>query len=106
MSRTHKDKKLELRYPEWDYMHDKVLYGYKDWGAYYLQTKTTKCKKKRGTITEHYNMYSKSPSWWTRLYMNKPKRRHCKVWERKALFEDLEQTDCPDFKNKPYHYYW
>lgn len=107
MSRTYKDKKLELKYPEWNNKHDCVVYArVSTYTAYYIQTKTTKRKKKRSAITKHYDMYSKSPSWWTRLYMNRPKRRHCRAWERKVLFEDVEETDCPDFKNKPYRYYW
>ena len=131
MSRTYKDKKLELKYPEWKYDYDNVEYfSYEVIRTHYnvltseglqrmeypepkkfvytkyIQGPTRKAKKKRHVITQFYHMYQSSPSWWTRMMMNRPKRRACRVWERKVLFSDVEEADCPDFKNKPYNYYW
>ena len=131
MSRTHKDKKLALRYPEWRYDFDDIQYSvlevvrthyntFKDGELVkveyakpkhftivkYIKGKTKKAKKKRSFIDKYYGMYSSAPSWWTRLTMNRPKRRACRVWERKVLFQDVETADCPDFGNKPFNYYY
>lgn len=131
MSRTYKDKKLELKYPEWKHDYDDVEYfsyqvvrthynvfteeglqrlEYPEPKTFtytkYIKGPTRKAKKKRHAKTNFYHMYCSAPSWWTRMMMNRPKRRHCRVWERKVLFSDVEEADCPDFKNKPYQYYW
>lgn len=132
MSRTFKDKKLSLRYPEWRYDYDDIeLYSYEvirthyttftvEFGVQtheylvpkkytvvkYIKGPTKKTKKKRSFIEKYYCMYSSAPSWWTRLTMNRPKRRACRVWERKVLFEEVETTDCPDYGNKPFNYYY
>ena len=131
MSRTYKDKKLALKYPEWRYDFDNVEYftyqvtkthysvftgngfervEYPEPKTFtytkYIQGPTKKPKKKRNVHTKYYHMYCTAPSWWTRLTMNRPKRRQCRLWERKVLFSDVEEADCPDFKNKPFNYYY
>jgi len=131
MSRTYKDKKLELKYPEWRYDYDNIEYSsytivkthytvftlkgiqrleYPEPKEYtyvnYIKGPTKKLKKKRHYVEKYYRMYSSAPSWWTRLTMNRPKRRACRLWERKVLFQDVETADCPDFKNKPFNYYY
>lgn len=128
MSRTFKDKKWNRKYPEWNYRYDDIVYRtyqytqYYKWDSelgrielaepivhtipLYIQGKTKKPKKKRKTITEDYCMYSSAPSWWIRLTMNRPKRRKCRLWERKVIFEDVEEADCPDYGRKPFNYFY
>lgn len=50
-----------------------------------------------------------TPSWWTRLTMNRPQRRAAHLWERKAAktAEDrLVDIDVPPHGNKPHRYFW
>ena len=81
MSRTHKDKKLALRYPEWRYDFDDIQYSvlevvrthyntFKDGELVkveyakpkhytivkYIKGKTKKTKKKRSFIDKYYGM--------------------------------------------------
>ena len=129
MSRTYKDKPHRVRFPYgWD--HDRYMVSETvlitkstelDWDTMefvttelatpyerhcyrWLKTKTTKPKRKKREDTEDHWMTT--PSWWTRLMMNKPQRRRAHVWERKALFEDIEETDPPGVSHKPHWYYW
>lgn len=135
MSRTWKDLKYSLKYPHrrWGSSADTVLYKTvvkvikvvyefdveagkavpvkldkpKYWlHHYHVQTKTTRPKLRRSKVTEHYHMYSSAPGWWIRETMTRPKRRACRVWERKVLFQDIEEADCPDFGRKPFNYYY
>lgn len=127
MSRTYKDKPDRLkRYPR---LQDVALYKTEEvcqeytyefvdgelkkvrldeprtfTRKYYLQQKTTKPKKRKRQDTEWHWM--STPSWWTRMTMNRPQRRQGRLWERKVLFEDVEETDPPLFGKKPHNYYW
>ena len=118
MSRTFKDIPSKIRFPE-VYDNDRYetltcetekSYGGRSWigtSIYLLEKKGYKRKQKRHEFRE-WNWLQSTPSWWTRLMMQKPKRRACRDWERKALYiEDLEDyDDCPDFGRKPHQYYW
>lgn len=118
MSRTYKDKKWSLRYPENDYWFgtEKIpyQYEYKVYGTNetqigtrytYLDIPGAKKKKKR-TIHGDWEWLKSTPSWWTRMTMTKPKRRGCRLWERQVLQQDIEEADCPDYGKKPYVYFY
>lgn len=101
MSRTYKDKKWELRFPEDTYSFDRIqLVGFWNW----IQRPGVKTKKKRSV--ERWHWYRGTPSAWTRLMMNRPQRRMCRLWEQEVLFQDVEDADCPFYGKKPHIYYW
>lgn len=118
MSRTYKDKpyKFSNQYKEWNTQYSERI----PYTAYYVDYITGEeyektryfcvkqagvlVKKKKKVNTEHHWM--STPSAWTRLMMNRPQRRAGRVWERKVLFEDLEETDSPGVGRKPHIYYW
>lgn len=123
MSRTYKDKHWKLRFPEGEYHfgHERIAYEtyYREWdvtlGKYietsdlvtryvFVEKAGVKTKKKRKDDTEWHWM--STPSWWTRLTMNRPQRRKGRQWERKVHFQDLEETDPPGVSKKPHVYYW
>lgn len=126
MSRTYKDKKWTLRFPEYDYTKDREAVPYEayrrryDWETsnwiitdevitryYYLPKKGVKTKKRRKIDTNWHWM--STPSWWTRLMMNRPQRRAAHLWEKEAQkteVESLEDLDIPNVSHKPHKYYW
>lgn len=107
MSRTQKDRKSELRWPEeqWSYRYERVPV---DLGAYtiyrYLPKPGVLTKKPRGYDDWRWSLTT--PSWWRKLTMTRPQRRKNRVWERKVLFEDLEVTDPPRYDRKPHVYFY
>lgn len=129
MSRTYKDRPDRIRFP-YPYDHDTIIIRgvnlvtkttqldwdtmefvttdldepYEQYFARRLETKSTKPRRRRKQDTEWHWM--STPSWWTRLMMNKPQRRRGHVWERKVLLEDIEETDPPDVSHKPHVYYY
>lgn len=126
MSRTYKDKKWELRHPE-DAIHygmhrvpytTTIKYFNPDEGRFedtgvevtryrYLPTKGAKTKKRKHEDTSWHWM--STPSWWTRMMMNRPQRREAHLWEQEAShtpIEDLEELDKPNTSHKPHKYYW
>lgn len=122
MSRTYKDKKWKLRFPESYYTFgtERVLYqvhvyrwspeaqddAWSTWSrCVYLPIAGAKTKKKRNSM-QKWCWSARTPSAWTRSTMNRPKRRDCRVWERKVLFQDVEEADCPDYGRKPHIYYY
>lgn len=124
MSRTYKDRHWKLRFPESDWRFGTERIPYEAQGRVYdfdtnkyLEEYTTvirytyvslpgiKTKKKRRDNTE-YGWLGSTPSWWTRIMMNRPQRRKGRVWERKVLFEDFEESDPPGVGRKPHQYYW
>ena len=119
MSRTFKDKKWTLRFPE-----DRPLFGTEKWEGTktftnpctgnellsytiyrYLDIAGAKTRKKRN-VNDHWNWVQSTPSWWTRSTMNRPQRRASRVWERTVLSSDIEEADCPDYGKKPHIYFW
>jgi hypothetical protein len=129
MSRTYKDKPNRLKYDRYD--KDMVVYSTEEverdhhielkngefvrvdwpeeeWRTYtrisYIYGKTSKTKKRKEQDCEWHWM--STPSWWTRLTMNRPQRRQGKLWERAVLFEDIEEADPPGVGHKPHNYYW
>lgn len=124
MSRTRKDVPRKFAFPEeaWDYGFEVVgtvsvqymkydpvsgeslLYTSAYTRNVYLKKPGVRTKKKR-SVDNSWHWYSATPSWWTRLTMNRPQRRNGKLWERKVLFEDVESTDPPLVSRKPHVYY-
>lgn len=88
MSRTDKDKKYKVRYGE-----DAFITNEPD-------------RKKRKKSYNPIFAWA-TPSWWTRIVMNRPQRRDEHLWEKKVLIaEDLEEVDAPDCGKWPLKYYY
>lgn len=105
MSRTYKDKPYRLRFPEhykhWEDSTYTPIPG--SWHRLVIAGAVTK----KPRFHKPWKWTSSMPSWHTRLYMTRPKRRRCRVWETKtALVKDLDLVDCPDYGHKPLVYYW
>jgi len=102
MSRTYKDKPTETLYEDWNKDRERIE------GTFcWIDLPTTKPKKRKELDTEWHWM--STPSWWTRLTMNRPQRRKCKLWERDALktcLDSLDDLDKPIISRKPHIYYW
>lgn len=120
MSRTYKDKKWRLRFPEdvYGYGTQEVpaIYTYVDWrtkevtqheGTIRMDIAGAKSKKKRSKEDQYHFPYS-TPSWWVREFMNVPKRARCRNWEKDVVkLQDIEEAPvCPDYGNKPHVYYF
>ena len=102
MSRTHKDHPSKLRFEEWNIDRERI-----EGTFYYIYLPTTKTKKRRGSDTEWHWM--STPSWWTRLTMNRPQRRAGSIWERtvtQTSIEEIDLLDTPSVSRKPHQYYW
>jgi hypothetical protein len=102
VSRTLKDRPSRVKHEPWD----KDLVRVEGWFRY-INLPTTKTKKRRKVDTEWHWM--NTPSWWTRLMMNKPQRREGSIWERKAVltdFSSLLELDTPGVGRKPHVYFW
>lgn len=126
MSRTWKDKPRKF-WKHYDSGNDTILVEYeaeitktlcrRTWQVVELATpiyktrfcvmkrKTTKPKVRKSENTE-WKWYQQTPSWWTHLHMIRPMRRRGRTWERKVLFEDIEDSDPPSVGNKPHKYYF
>ena len=104
MSNTIKDKPSRVLYE--DLHKDQEHVGPFNW----IHLPTTKTKKKKRVDTEWHWM--STPSWWTRLMMNRPQRRKSKTWEQNirklpSLTEEaLLDQDFPSVSKKPHQYYW
>ncbi len=88
MSRTFKDKPSKVRFPE--------VY------PYWVQTEKTKKRKEEDTEWH----WMSTPSWWTRLCMNRPERRANKLRERNILISNVDEFDFPDLGHRPHIYFW
>lgn len=122
MSRTNKDSrrvKLKRYYEDrWHTEYEKFTYetSYRGWAGYEVEengktyTKTFWLKKagvrpkKRKKVDTEDNWMT-TPGWWVRLTMNRPQRREVHLWERKALFSDIEELIQPSRK-VGHVYYW
>ena len=101
MSRTYKDRPSKIRFPEDQYGYGCIF------GPDYRWIELPGVKPKRKRSHTPWGWIKSTPSWWTRLTMNKPQRRNCRLWENKVKYMvDFEEADCPFFKNKPHNYYW
>lgn len=111
MSRTHKDVPTKHRSPkeQYDFLYNTVFEIFTDENGvvHYSRHELpgVKTKKRKHHDTEHHWM--STPSWWTRLTMNRPIRRYYHLLEHEAVrTPDLEELDIPDLKKKPHNYYW
>lgn len=121
MSRTYKDRPEKIRFP---YAYDRTrtcekipyTYTYRRWGTgevidvtryWYKEIAGAKPKKKKRVDTVW--RWMGTPSWWTRIMMNRPQRREAHLWEHevtKTPIEQLEEVDKPNGSHKPHIYYW
>jgi len=65
--------------------------------------------KPRNYLDPDHNWYSATPSWWTRLMMNRPQRAEAHKWEQNAKhtpIDQLEELDTPSVSRKPHVYFW
>lgn len=129
MSRTFKHikqaKYLKSRKKRWETDYTELKYeGYKYiWPDFnttvgtitrtvYLKKAGVHPKRRRSSAepSYHYPYYLKStPMWWIHLFMNRPQRRKCRIWEREAIkytISKLEELDKPSVSRKPHLYYW
>ena len=107
MSRTYKDKKYDLRFPEekWDYDIAIPEGGY-SW-ARCLELPGVKTKKSRKRYEGFHKWYQATPGWWITMYMQSPMRAKCRNWEKQVInSDDLEAEICPDFGHRPHKYFW
>lgn len=84
MSRTYKDRPSSIRFP----------------------SEENSKKKKRIDSVWHW---MSTPSWWTRMMMNRPQRMKGRHWENRIVKEDVAEIDLivsPDVNRKPHQYYW
>jgi hypothetical protein len=107
MSRTLKDRKWKLKFPELDWQFDSIkITSENSYSIRYIKLPGIKTKKKRNQDAE-WHWINQTPSWWTRLTMNRPQRRAGHIWEHEVLKQaDLEDCDPPGVGHKPHIYYW
>lgn len=100
MSRTYKDKHWKLKYPEHMCNFDRVEID--DYWYAWLQIPGKKTKKKKKVDTEWH--WQGTPSWWTRMFMIRPRR----TAENRQLrnIVDIDEFDFVDVKRKNHVYYW
>lgn len=98
MSRTYKDKPYKLKHEPWDKDRG-IIEG--TWR--FVELPTTKTKKRKEVDTECHWMTT--PSWWNRIWHNRPERRKATVLLA-SLPADLDEVDVPDLGRKPHIYFW
>ena len=114
MSRTYKDKPYKLKQEPWDM--DRVMvrceaicfdYFTKEPREYiatrYLESKTTKTKKRKELDTE--DRWMTTPGWWNRMMVTRPERKRVNA-QLQSLPDDIEEIDIPDVGRKPHVYFW
>lgn len=66
-------------------------------------------KSKKKKFGKNWQWLQSTPSWWTKLFMNRPQRRKTKLWETEAVKvsqNNLDLLDKPNVTKKPHKYYW
>ncbi len=119
MSRTYKDRPSRVRFPrENEYFPVPYIRVGRNWktgeyeerlGWYFIKKPTALPKKRRTDDSEWH--WQSTPSWWTRIFMNRPQRIASKRWEREIVkysFWDIanDDFDPPLIGDKPHTYYW
>lgn len=117
MSRTYKDCPTRVRFPKydkskWDDKYDIYEYpaishsGYEYIGRWYAD-KPGYFPKLRKEQDGEWHWCEDAPSWFIRMFMTRPARRQWRLWERRVIHErEVEETDYPNFGNKPFMYYY
>lgn len=128
MSRTLKDVKWEVRFPEtkYDYGREQVPYmkerrrfdptignfvptGELVTSYTWIEKPGVKTKKPKN-CNQEWDWIGTTPGWWNRLFHTKPQRRKAHLWEREmqkvTTEDDLEEADLPHTGNKPHKYYY
>jgi hypothetical protein len=116
MSKTYKDKRnYEFRHRNWQGDEVRIPYiaNVTYWNGeveertkfFYLKQPTTKPKVKK-LVDNEWHWLRAAPSWWVRDFMTAPKRASVRNWKRSLTLENIDDADCPDYGNKPHHYYW
>lgn len=96
MSRTHKDIPYKFSFPE-EARYFRYFPGYP-----FLKRPGVKTKKRKEVDTKHHWM--STPSWWTRMFMIRP-RRHSENRQLRML-RNIDEFDFVDNKRKPHKYYY
>lgn len=122
MSRTYKDKPWKVKNPEaadWRFGREKVPYERTGTDIYtgeprqitsywFRELPGVKTKKKKHVDCDWHWMQS-TPSWWTRLTMNRPQRREAHLWEWEVAHthpDHIDELDVPNVSHKPHCYYY
>ena len=105
MSRTKHHKKYGKTYSSKKYFNVPVGMS---WWSHKVFIFNQKPKLKKNLFNPDDHWFKSTSSWWTKVFMTKPKRAKCKSWEKQTLkLQNIEDfTICPDFGNKPHVYYW
>jgi len=119
MSRTYKDRPSRLVWGKWDEDRYRVEYDaeYADYytgeimtgtRSYYLKKAGFYPKIKRHTDSK-FHWVQNEPSWWTRMFMNRPQRSQGRMWERNVVGvskDKLIDVNLPNVSRKPHLWYW
>ena len=102
MSRTYKDRPAKFRFPEEQLNYDRVRLDPEQYWYSWVQIPGVKTKKKRSVNTK-WNWVG-TPSWWTRMFMIRPRRT--KENQQLRNMQNVEDFDFVDVKRKNHIYYW
>jgi hypothetical protein len=110
MSRTYKDKPWKYRDDTWKSESVKVegySNKYDQICFYWIKLPGVKKKRKRSFVEWGNWMYTSAPSWFTRMYMNRPARRKAHMFEQLCLNNsNLENLDGFITNDKAFVYYY
>lgn len=107
MSRTYKDRPYKLHSSYWRSDEEEYIpCGNPMFPWAVMKKKTSKPKKRKEVDTEWHWM--STPSWWTRLTMNRPQRRAGHTWETGVIgLQFIDETlDYPGVGKRPHNYFW
>lgn len=115
MSRTYKDRPSRIRFfkvEDYENVEYELASPFVNWkgkiqthSKFWIKLAGVKPKLPRRKDTEWH--WQSTPSWWTRLYMNRPQRVTSNQYMRQLSLQiDLELVDPPPIGKKPHIYYW
>jgi hypothetical protein len=113
MSRTYKDIRKWKTKRFWDDYYNNVWEHQQSYWAAFRRNDSKQIQefvahnKEYKTAQQLYTDYSGAPSWWARLYMNRPARRKQNGLLHTALklYLDSDELVFP-LSRKPFVYYW
>lgn len=113
MSRTYKDRPIQVIDPEYDWrfgterIECTIVNFYGECTRNYrVSIAGARTKKKRSWRKLHG---MPTPMWWVRMMMNRPQRTATKQWERQVVRvnrDSILDEDTPSVSKKPHIYYW